>query len=73
MEVLIVVAERPVCLRVVGHVLLDVAVCAHIICLESIHMRFVLVVNHTGTSWLGNSFNVVLSSKRSISFCFLTL
>ncbi len=48
MEVFVEVAEGPVCFGVVGHVLLDMATGSHVICLESIHMRFVLVVNHTG-------------------------
>ena len=74
MEVFVEVAEGPVCFGVVGHVLLDMATGSHVICLESIHMRFVLVVDHAGARRLGNSLDIVLSSKSSfISFLFLTL
>ena len=73
MEVFIVIAEGPVCFGVIGHVLLDVATCPHIVGLESIHMRFVLVVNHSGASLLGNGFDILSSKSTLISFWFLTL
>ena len=74
MEVFVVVAQGPVGFGVISHVLLNVATCSHVVGLESIHMRFVLVVDHSGTRWLGNSFDIILSSKsRLISFLFLTL
>lgn len=74
MEVFVVVAERPVCFGVIGHVLLNVPTRTHVIGLESIHMRFVLVVDHSGARWLGNSLGIILSSKsRLVSFLFLTL
>ena len=74
MEVFVVVAQGPVSFGVISHVLLNVATCSHVVGLESIHMRFVLVVDHSGARWLGNSFDIILSSKsRLINFLFLTL
>ena len=72
MEVFVEVAEGPVCFGVVGHVLLDMATGSHVICLESIHMRFVLIVNHTGACWLGNSFDIILSSKQLLITFFVS-
>ena len=74
MEVFVVVAQGPVSFGVISHVLLNVATRSHVVGLESIHMRFVLVVDHAGARWLGNSFDIILSSKsRLINFLFLTL
>lgn len=60
------VAERPIDFGVVGRVLLDVPSCAHIVRLESVHMRFVLVVYHARAPWLGNGFDIILSSKSCV-------
>ena len=67
MEVLVVVAEGPVSLGIICCVFLYMAARSHVVRLESVHVRFLLVVNDTGTSWLGNGLDIVLSSKTSLN------
>jgi len=75
MEVLIVVAEGPVSLGIICGVFLDMTARSHVVGLKPVHVRFLLVVNDAGTSWLGNGLDIVLSSKTSLNkhVLFLTL